>query len=655
MNSRTDRSGGAVGPWRKGAFALLMSGVIALSVPLPAVAQQYSLDDWMTVSEVGEFQWAPDGRDLYFTSNAAPSGTMEVFKISARGGNPQQLTSPPQGERAEAKGELTLSPDGRYVYYTSEQYSQGYANVFRVPSNGGPAEAITFNKAVIHTSPAVSPDGRTLAFFARTGRGGKIYLKDLASGAAWPTLLLPDQGDEGNPTWAPDGRMAFTRGGDIWVVGPNGQEPRRIVEADLQGGNGSPVWSPDGRRIAFTRSFSGYSQVGVVDVASGKVVAITQEPNEHSSVSWSPDGAWLAYIRNDDVGMSRDVVVARSDGTGTPRILTKGKAIRNSPEFSPDGSTIAYIEETSTRTPDLWLVSPEGGNPRQLTHSMGRIDPNKLAQAQEIFYAAADNLTIPGVLLVPRNLDRSAKAPVIVRLHGHPGQWNHGFDLMDQYFVDRGFVLVKPDPRGSVGFGQGFHDLHIADYGGMEFRDVMGVLPFLDSLGYVDMTRKATWGGSGGGYMSLVIATEAPKAFQAQVIRAPVSDWKLLAIDRFGASGRAWNAGRTPRRERSEFGGSYAEIPEEYDRRSPINFAENVEVPQLLFQGLRDASVPPRQSELWVQKLKELGKGDLIDFVEYPDEVHSLRRYKATVRDRLSRMQDFLADHLNLPALKTMH
>ena len=64
----------------------------------------------------------------------------------------------------------------------------------------------------------------------------------------------------------------------------------------------------------------------------------------------------------------------------------------------------------------------------------------------------------------------------------------------------------------------------------------MRSLDFLETLPWIDGARKATWGGSGGGYMSLVIATRAPTAFQAQVIRAPVSSWKLLAIDRFGAS-----------------------------------------------------------------------------------------------------------------------
>lgn len=99
-------------------------------------------------------------------------------------------------------------------------------------------------------------------------------------------------------------------------------------------------------------------------------------------------------------------------------------------------------------------------------------------------------------------------------------------------------------------------------------------------------------------------------------------------------------------------GGSYEEIPEEYDLRSPINFVEAVHVPQLLFHGLRDTNVLPRQSRMWIDRMHELGKEDLIEFISYPDEDHSLRRYKSTVRDRLARMTLFLSEKLNLPELK---
>ena len=622
---------------------------LATLAATPVGAQQYIVDDWLTVSAVDAYLWSPDGRFIYYTSNAAPSGTDAVFRVEANGGTPRQISETPEGIRPEPVQQLTISADGSTLYFTQASYFQAYTNIYRMPAEGGPAERLTFHDALIQTEPAPSPDGRTLAFWQRTAGGTKIHLLDLEN-PTWTRLLLPDDGQERGASWSSDGKLAYTRGGAIWVMDRLGAEPRRVVRDDFDGGAGGGVWSPDGTRMAITNGSSGYSQIGVLDVATGRIMPITYEPNEHSSPAWSPDGAWLVYVRSDDGGMSRDVVLARADGTGEPRTLTDGKGMRSSPSFSPDGTRVAYIESTSVRTPDIWTVRTDGSDLRQITQSMGRIDPSRLRVAEEVSYPAGDNIPIPGMLWLPPDFDPGRKYPVLLRLHGHPGQWNHGFELLTQYFVTRGFVALAPNPRGSQGFGAGFHDLHIADYGGVELDDVMRALPYLESLGYVDMSRKATWGGSGGGYMSFVIATERPAAFEAQVIRAPVSDWTLLAIDRFGAEGRAWTAGRTPVRERSEFGGAEHEIPDEYYRRSPINFVQHVRVPQLLIQGLRDGSVPPRQSQVWAERMRELGKADLLEYVELPDEDHSLERYKATTRTRIELMERFFARHLGVPA-----
>lgn len=618
---------------------------------LAAQQAAYDLDDWMSVSSVTSFVWAPDGEGLFYTSNAAENGTWEIFRISPDGGGPTQISSAPIDGRAEPKGDLAVSADGERLIFTAASLFQSYLNIFTMPAAGGEATRVTFNDAMIHGGPSLAPDGRTLTYFARTGASTRIFIEDLDAPTSWPRLLLPESNDERSPLWSPDGaRLLFQRGGDIWITDREGTTPRRVIEPAHQGGNGSPVWSPDGTRIAFTTGKSGFGQIGVADVATGRVTAITREPRDHGSPSWSPDGRTLVFVRADDGMMANHVVAAPSDGSGPHRTLTEGTALRDAPQFAPDGGSVAYLEEATNRTSDIWRVPAGGGEATQVTRSMGRVDPARLSVGEEVRYPGVGDLPIPTMLLRPWGFEEGVSYPVIVRLHGHPGQWNHSFDAMDQFFLERGFVVIKPNPRGSRGFGAGFHDLHVADYGGAEFGDVMAVLPYLEGLGYVDTTRKATWGGSGGGYMSFVIATEAPDAFEAQVIRAPVSDWKLLAIDRFGASGRAWTATRTPRRERSEFGGSEAEIPEEYHRRSPINFAEASTVPQLLLHGLRDSAVLPRQSQVWAERMEDLGREDFI-YVEYPDEDHSLRRYKATVRDRLERMVDFFSEHLRLPEL----
>ena len=626
---------------------------VSALVPRPVSAQ--SLDDWLSVSRVGEFVWSNDGDAFYYTSNAHDSGTSGIFRVASDGGDPVPLAWPPAGVRPEPAQSLRLSPEGDELVFVSARYYQGYNNLWRIPTarSGAAATPITFNDAVIETAPTLSADGRTVAYQVRTAAGPRIFLRDLDEAQAWPRLFTAGDANETSPLFSPDGRsIAFSSGGDIRIRALDGTERGIVVDPAVGGGNGGFAWSPDGTRLAFTNARSGWPQVAVVEIATGHVTPITYEEREHGGISWSPDGRWLAFTRSDPSGFSTQVAVAPADGTLTAREITAGKGRRSQPRFAPDGDELAWIEQSDTRTPDIWKTAWNDGEgnarPVQVTDSMERIDPARLSEAEEVYYPGPDNLPIPTLLYRPRNFDPSRTYPVIVRLHGHPGQWNHSFEMMRQYWIQRGFVVVAPNPRGSRGFGQGFHDLHIADYGGVEFQDVMNVLPFLEGLGYVDMTRKATWGGSGGGYMSLVIATQAPEAFQAQVIRAPVSEWRLLANDRFAASGRHWTAGRTPRRERSEFGGPYEEIPEEYEARSPVNFVDNVQVPQLLLQGLRDAAVPPRQSQVWAERMREVGKQDLLTYVEYPDEDHSLRRYKATVRDILERMDALFTRHLRL-------
>jgi len=629
---------------------ILMTG--SSTLPRTSLAQNYTLDDWMTISSVDDFEWSPDGRYIYYTSNAAPSGTYDVFRVPANGGEPLQLGRDEPGVRPEHKEQLTLSPDGKSIYFAAARYYSAFLNIYRMPAVGGPAEALTFNDAVIQASPAISADSKTLAFFARTASGAKVFTLDLTRENAWPKLMFPGEGEELFPAWSANGDLAFIRKGDIWVKTENEAEPRHIIETAFSGVNSDHVWSPGGDRLAFLNSASGFPQVGVVDLQTGAVTTITKSPVTHGDIAWSADGRWLVYTRSDAAGMSNQVVVSAADGTGTQRVITSGKGKRFSPRFSPDAKHVAFIESNSVRTRDVWTVQLSSGEQTQITRSMGRVDPSSLTEAQEISYRAEDNLEIPGMMWLPPDFDPTKKYPVVVRLHGHPGQWNHDFRMMTQYFVHKGFVAIAPNPRGSVGFGQGFHDLHIADYGGAEFLDVMGVIPFMESLGYIDMGRKATWGGSGGGYMSMTIATKAPAAFQAQVIRAPVTNWKILVNDRNDARGRAWTATRTPQRSRADLGGSYVEIPEEYEQRSPTNFVESVQVPQLLLHGLRDTNVLPRQSIIWYERMLELDKVDLVEFVKYPDEDHSLRRYKSTVRDRIKRMTIFLSKHLDLPALE---
>lgn len=626
-----------------------------------AAAHVPTLDDFLTSTAVQEFVPLPGGDAIVFIRDSLSTGTREVWRVEASGGEepvqltgtfvPRMRTHPIAAERAEPKADLAVSADGSRVFFTSSRYFQAMDNIFSIRPDGSGLVQHTFHDAVIETGPSPSPDAKRLAFFTRTDRGTKVFVLDLETERAWPELLSPGPDPDRKPVWSPDGRfIAFERKGDVWVRELETGSERRLVAAGWDRANG-PVWSPDSSLVAVTSDASGFTQIAVVDVGTGALTPITRAPREHGSPSWSPDGARLTFTVADGIGLSNQVAVSPADGSSEPAVLTTGTGLRRTPQFSPDGRDVYYLDAASNRAPDIWAIAADGGAPRQITRSMGRLDPAVLSVAQEVTYPTVDNLPIPSLLFTPPGFDPTRRYPVVVALHGHPSIWNHSMNLLWQWVISRGVVLLAPNPRGTVGLGKAFHDMHVGDFGGHEFEDVMASVELLKELPFVDFQRKATWGGSGGGYMSLYIATRAPQVFDAQIIRAPVSDWKWLAMDRYTGQARYATPKRDPQRAREEMGGAYTDIPDRYIERSPLSFVENVTIPQLLMHGRRDGSVPLGESRRWAERMRELGKGHLLDYVEFPDEDHSLLRYRETVREQMERIVAFLAKHLSAPQL----
>lgn len=622
---------------------------------------KYTLDDFLSATAVSEYALLPGTERIAFIRESHETGTREIWTVDAEGATepvrltgtivPDLRTSPLAAERPEPKAELAVSGDGSRIFFTTARYYQAMDSIYSMRPDGSDLRTHTFHDAVIETAPSPSPDGTRVAYFTRTERGTKIYLLDLTSDRGWPQLLSPGADPDRNPKWSPDGTwISFERGGDTFVRNLSSGAERRVV-APQWGKVTGAVWSPTADRLAVKSSASGFDQVAVVDLESGELTAITRAPREHGAATWSPDGTLLTFTMADGLGLSNQVVVAPADGHAEAWTLTEGVGVREDPQFSADGSTIYYLETASNRTPDIWAVPAAGGTPRQITRSMGRLDPARLSTATEVTFPAPDNLPIPALLFTPPDFDPARKYPVVVCLHGHPSVWNHKMNLLWQWVISRGMVLLAPNPRGTVGIGKAYHDLHVGDYGGDEFDDIMSALPYLESLDFVDFQRKATWGGSGGGYMSLLIAGKAPQAFDAQAIRAPVSHWKWLAMDRYTSQSRYATAKRDPQRGREEMGGAFTDIPDRYLERSPLEFVGEVTVPQLLMHGRRDGSVPINESRRWAAGMKEHGKAELLDYVEFADEDHSLLRYRATVKEQMVRIVNHFAKHLNAPAL----
>jgi dipeptidyl aminopeptidase/acylaminoacyl peptidase len=299
---------------------------------------------------------------------------------------------------------------------------------------------------------------------------------------------------------------------------------------------------------------------------------------------------------------------------------------------------------TPQTTQDIWIH--ENRELRQLTDSMAGWTASQFSAPEGHSFQSREGFPVPGLLFKPVNFEPSRRYPAVIRIHGgFDGQWVNSFDLLGQYFLLKGMVLFYPNPRGSGGYGRMYERLNDGDWGGGDVDDLIRAHEYLKTLPFVDGDHVGIWGGSYGGYLSFALAAFAPGRFQAAVVRAGISDLRSHLMERLYSAGRFNPSGAYSR----QLGGMPDENPDFYRDRSPLTWADAVKTPMLVLHGLRDDRVPPSQSEIWVKALEK--RGVPVEWVEYPDEDHSLTRSKTTVSDRLTRMEELFRRYLGLNSL----
>lgn len=243
-------------------------------------------------------------------------------------------------------------------------------------------------------------------------------------------------------------------------------------------------------------------------------------------------------------------------------------------------------------------------------------------------------------VFVPRNLDRSRKHPLIVLPHGgtHADFGTYHVHIVRE-MVERGYVIVAPDYRGSTGYGKEFHDA--ADYGGLEIDDVVAGRDWaVENLPFVDGGRCAMVGWSHGGLIAMMAVFDHPEKFKAAYAGVPVSD--LLA--RLGYAGDEYKDERVIR---GLFGRTATEDVDLYRKRSPVWNVHKLRTPLLVHSSTNDRDVNVVEVEQLLRALKAEGK--VFQSKIYPDAPggHSFNRIDtALAKGSRQEIYDFLAKHL---------
>jgi dipeptidyl aminopeptidase/acylaminoacyl peptidase len=582
-----------------------------------------TFEDLASVPQLGMPVLAPDGKAFALVRD----GQLQI--APADGGWPSALTTTVGGKSGPA-----WSPDSRTLAFASE------GSIWVVPAAGGPPRRLTDSRPgggdprnAADRQPQWSPKGKWILF--DTGRRGNNDIVVVSEDGLTTSFVTSSEADEGGAAWSPDGtRIAYVErtlehfSGRLLIVDFDPQTgrakgaPRELyVAKDDRGGGWSiprPAWSPDGTQLAVVLQESGWDQLYLIPAAGGAPRRLTDGAFEDGTPVWSPDGHAIAITSN-RANLEEQhvwiVPVDKSGKAGAPRRLSAPVVgLESAPQWTPDSARVYFQRTTPLEPAGLFVASATGGEPARAVIRTRAFNFERagIAAPQEIHYPSKDGLDIAGLVYKPAGLKAGEKAPLVLWIHGGPeGQDTFSFDPWAFFLTQQGYIVLKPNYRGSSGYGERFRNLNVEDSGGGELDDVVAGLQALVAQGIADPARVAIGGGSHGGTMVAYAVTKQPALFKA-------------AIELYGVTDRASYNERTNRnaaiRWARKMGGTPQEKPDVYRKANVLPDVPKITAPLLVMHGEDDPQVPPYESAQFVAALKKAGKPHL--YITYPKEGH---------------------------------
>ena len=351
---------------------------------------------------------------------------------------------------------------------------------------------------------------------------------------------------------------------------------------------------------------------------------------------------FLYFIASPQDAIRRYLYRVRLDGKGSPERVTPADLPgSNSYKISPDGHYAIHTRSTAGSPPVIDLVELP-------SHKVFRVleDNKKLADAVaplmtppiEFFQVdIGDGVKLDGWMITPKDFDPARKYPLLMYVYGEPGgvevvdAWRGKGQLFHRALAGAGYIVACLDNRGTPApKGRAWRKSVYGAVGVLATKDqTAGVKAMLAARPYLDAERVASWGGSGGGSMTLNLLFRSPDVYKVGMSVAPVPDQALYD---------------TIYQER--YMGLPQDNAEGYKAGSPINFAEGLTGKLLLVHGSGDDNVHYQGSERLVNRLIALGKP--FDFMVYPNRTHALSEGEGTALHLYSLLARYLLE--NLPA-----
>ncbi len=628
-------------------ISLFVTLVLALGFPAMAVAQgQLTPYDVVMMKSVSGVYPSPDGSEIAFT-RSEPRGPEDgvgggYTTLHLLGGDhgPRPLVT---GKRSV--GAVAWHPGGGMITFLDRRSGDSGRQLYALSMAGGEAHRVFETEHNIGLY-RWRPDGRAVAF----------------------TATLPTPSDRADARAAGFRQRVYDEDWDPIGLFVWDHDSGEIEQFEIPGSVFGMEWSPEGSRLVLaiaprplTDDGMMFKRLHLLDVASGTVRKLVDNPGKLGTFAFSPDGASIVYIGAADKRDPHAGMLYLADATsgavtdltpgwegmvhsfewmdpGTIRaVISRGVEQRvsdfevSSKQFNDlpgerfafgsvhtAGNTVVATRSGPAHPSEVYLL--EGTDWVRKTNSNPWLDDVDLGRQEAYSFRASDGVTVEGVLMWPLDFQEGREYPLVIVVHGGPeshynNSWLTSYNSWGQILARKGYFVWYPNYRSSTGRGVAYAKNDHGDLMGREFDDNLDAIEHFAEMGWVDPDRVGLGGGSYGGYAGAWAATRHSDAFAAAVAFVPITHvaTKWLTTD-------------IPY---EYFLVHYEEEwpPDQWDyleERSPLTYAEASRTPLLLAGGTSDPRVHPSQPFMLYRAIKETTETP-VRYVQYPGEGHGNR------------------------------
>ncbi len=533
----------------------------------------------------------------------------------------------------------SFSPDGQYIAFMSKRSKENQIWLMRLM--GGEAEQITFEKKGVN-SFQWSPDGKKIAFLKtdelteeeETRKKEKRDVIEVDKNYKYAhlyTTTLEKKKEEARKVqrltkgafhvnsfdWSPDGKtIVFSHKENPKINTSNIDADISMVEADSSalkviisrpGPDTNPKFSPDGQSIAFQSTGGQPEPIGMDDLYivsknGGKARKLMETPDRNANLTdWSADGASVYFTEAYHTSRVLYNMSVAESNVSPAKLLSNIDGVSTNYHINKKTNEMAFVYQDPNTPAELHFSKINSKVARKISNVNSDIPLPKMGKTELITWVSKDGMPMEGLLTYPVGYKKGNKVALALQIHGGPaGVFTKTFTggpsiYMTQYFAQNGIAILRPNPRGSSGYGKKFRYANFKDWGFGDYEDVMSGVDKVIEMGVADENRLTVMGWSYGGYLTSFLVTRTNR-FKAASMGAGLPN--LISMT---------TTTDIPDYIVGHMGNEFWDDYETYEKHSAIYRIKNVKTPTQIIHGANDVRVPFTQGQEFYVALDRRG------------------------------------------------